>query len=53
MKHLMGIGDFGSSKGKLVVDNVKGPSRGAVAPKKKRAYRQYMNRRGGMPKVGE
>ena len=47
MKLMMGIGDFGSSKGKAVKDNQVGASRGAVSKSKARKYRQYMNRKGG------
>ena len=47
MKMMMGIGDFGSTKGKTVKDNQVGASRGAASKSKARKYRQYMNRKGG------
>jgi U4/U6.U5 tri-snRNP-associated protein 3 len=47
MKLLLGFGDFDSTKGKLVDENLKGPAVGAARHETKREYRQYMNRRGG------
>ena len=44
---LMGIQQFGSTKGKKVLDNHVGPAKGATSSKKERKYRQYMNRKGG------
>lgn len=49
MERMMGFSGFGTTKGQdhteLAVEGTKVQS--------KRVYRQYMNRRGGMPKVGE
>ena len=47
MNLMMGIGGFGSTKGKAVKDNKVGAARGAAAKSKARKYRQYMNRKGG------
>ena len=47
MMNLLGFGGFGSTKGKAVVDNKVGASKGAVQKNKGRKYRQYMNRKGG------
>lgn len=43
MMALMGLSNFGSTKGQPVVGN----QEGAVNIKKLRTWRQYMNRRGG------
>jgi len=43
MMALMGLSNFGSTKGQSVVGN----QEGAVNIKKIRTWRQYMNRRGG------
>jgi len=43
MMEMMGMGGFGSTKGKPVEGN----QDGAVDIKKPRTWRQYMNRRGG------
>ena len=40
-------GGFGSTKGKVVEDNLKTAARGAAGKNKARKYRQYMNRKGG------
>uniref|UniRef100_A0A7S2K6S7 U4/U6.U5 small nuclear ribonucleoprotein 27kDa protein domain-containing protein n=1 Tax=Leptocylindrus danicus TaxID=163516 RepID=A0A7S2K6S7_9STRA len=47
MMKMMGIGVFGSTKGKAVKDNQVSASKGACAKSKARKYRQYMNRKGG------
>lgn len=50
MKRIMGISDFGSTKGKAVEGNHSGPAAGTVSKHKARKYRQYMNRQGGFNK---
>ena len=47
MMQMMGIGGFGSTKGKAVEDNQSSAARGAASKNKGRKYRQYMNRKGG------
>ncbi|KAL3774621.1 hypothetical protein ACHAWO_001992 [Cyclotella atomus] len=47
MMHLMGFGGFGTTKGKVVMDNQTSAARGAASKNKGRKYRQYMNRKGG------
>ena len=47
MMAMMGIGGFGTTKGKAVSDNQLSASSGAAQKNKARKYRQYMNRKGG------
>jgi U4/U6.U5 tri-snRNP-associated protein 3 len=47
MKMLLGIQDFGSTKGEQVEDNKTSAARGVAAKNKARKYRQYMNRKNG------
>ena len=47
MARLMGFGDFSTTKGKPVDDNILGAGAGAVSKHKARKYRQYMNRKSG------
>ena len=48
MQLMLGFsGGFGTTKGKVVEDNLKTAARGAAAKNKARKYRQYMNRKGG------
>lgn len=47
MQLLMGIGGFGTTKGKEVKDNKSSAARGVAAKNKARKYRQYMNRKNG------
>lgn len=47
MMRLMGFGDFSTTKGQKVADNVVGAAKGAKAANATRTYRQYMNRPGG------
>lgn len=47
MKMLLGFGDFDTTKGKMVEENVKSAAVGTARHETKREYRQYMNRRGG------
>ncbi|KAJ1440787.1 U4/U6.U5 small nuclear ribonucleoprotein 27 kDa protein-like protein [Ochromonadaceae sp. CCMP2298] len=44
---MMGFGGFDSTKGTQVGDNASTAAAGATSKNKKRAYRQYMNRKGG------
>ncbi|KAE9000401.1 hypothetical protein PR002_g18203 [Phytophthora rubi] len=47
MQLLLGFGDFDSTKGKAVDENLKSAAVGTARRENKREYRQYMNRRGG------
>jgi U4/U6.U5 tri-snRNP-associated protein 3 len=47
MRQIMGLTSFGSTKQTAVPDNDTTLARGAMAQKKGRKYRQYMNRAGG------
>jgi U4/U6.U5 small nuclear ribonucleoproteins len=47
MRRIMGLSSFGSTKQTAVSDNNTTFARGAMAQKKGRKYRQYMNRAGG------
>ena len=49
MMSMLGFAGFGSTKGRPVEDNHTGAAKGAarIEKKKKREYRQYMNRKGG------
>lgn len=51
MMRLMGFGDFNTTKGQKVEDNVQGASKGAKAVSGQRTYRQYMNRAGGFNRI--
>ena len=47
MRLLLGFGDFDTTKGKVVEENLKSAAVGTARRDTKREYRQYMNRRGG------